>query len=204
MTRQRPRLTFLVLVLSLLPAGVSALAASPPAIPQFPASERCSSDARSADTLACPFLGAIKPLEAPPGGRIYRETWSSGLKGPMGRGVITLTVYADGRRTLSSPWRYPADVLRPGELPDFEAALARSDFGRLPVDNQAEGACIDGVATTLEAVVDGRYRLTYFDYCGGVSSEGVALALDQLFVFAAAKAGMRYPVHPNHPTFRGR
>ena len=142
-------------------------------------------------------------LAAPPGGRAYRETWSGPFRGEMHAGAIVLTIDDNGRRTMKTPWRSGAFRLRPKDLPDFEDALAGSDFAALPMFNQYAGVCVDGVATTLEAVVDGKYRLVYFDYCGGVSSESVARALDRLFVFAARKSGRYYPVNPDHPTFRG-
>jgi hypothetical protein len=121
----------------------------------------------------------------------------------MHSGRIVLTVYPDGRRTLTTPWRRGAYRLRAGDLPNFESTLAASNFGELPVYNAYYGVCVDGVATSLEAIVHGNYRAVFFSYCGGVSSESVAAALDQLFVFAAGLSGLRYPAHPERPTFRG-
>jgi len=175
------------------------------AIPQFTASVRCPGDGSPAGAGACDFLRqlGIDELEVPPGGRIYRETWLGPFRGRMHSGSIVLTIHADGRRTLKTPWRRSVYRLKPGELTGFERALAQSDFGTLPVFNGLDEICVDGVGTSLEAIVDGRYRLVYFDYCGGVQSESVAEALDQLFVFAAGKSGLQYPVNPKHPTFRG-
>ena len=121
----------------------------------------------------------------------------------MGHGSIVLTIHADGTRTLKTPWHYGVFHLKSTDLPHFEADLAQSGFDTLPIYNRWEEVCIDGVTTTLEAIVDGKYRISYFDYCGGVHPEPVAQALDELFVFAAGKSGKRYPVNPDHPTFRG-
>jgi hypothetical protein len=172
-------------------------------IPHFAASARCSDKpAPSAD--ACDFLDGAAELQIPPGGRVYRETWAGPFMGPTGHGNIELRIAPDGTRTLVTPWRQSPYLLKPYELRHFEEALAQSDFGQRPVHNQTSSVCLDGVGTALEAIVDGKYRLVYFGYCGGVSSESIAGALDQLFVFAAWRSGLRYPVNPEHPTFRGR
>ena len=175
-------------------------AAAPGQVPQFPPSEICPDP--GAEACADHRMGAL-PLEAAAGTRVYRETWSGPFTGPMQGGSIVLTIRPDGTRTLQTPWRPDDYELSGDDLPDFEAALARSDFGALPEYNQAVEVCTGGVATTLEAVVDGTYRITHFDYCGGVSSESVAQALDQLFVFSAGLSGLSYPVNPERPTFRG-
>jgi len=169
-------------------------------VPEFSPSERCPTP--NADACASYRMDA-HPLTAAPGARVYREIWRGPFVGPMGHGSIVLTVHQDGTRTLRTPWRRGEYRLRPSDLPDFEATLARSDFATLPVYNQSEEICVDGVATTLEAIVDNNYRIAYFDFCGGVSSESVATALDQLFVFSAHLSGLRYPVNPDRPTFRG-
>ena len=126
----------------------------------------------------------------------------------MHYGSIVLRISQDGTRLLETPWRHGAYHLRSDELAGFETMLAQSDFANRPVFNQLDTSsgtvtCVDGVATALEAIVDGKYRLVYFDFCGGVSSNSIADALDELFVVAASKAGLQYPVNPQHPTFRG-
>jgi hypothetical protein len=173
-------------------------------VPHFAATARCFDKNDPPPAEVCELLHGTEELKAPPGGRVYRETWTGPVIGPMQDGSIVLTITPDGTRTLKTPWLSGAYRLKSTELADFEATLARSDFGDRPVHNQATPVCLDGVATALEAIVDGRYRLVYFSYCGGVSSEGIASALDQLFVLAASKAGLRYPFNPDHPTFRGR
>jgi hypothetical protein len=188
---------------SVLLATLVRPAAADEPVPHFAASARCSDKpAPSAD--ACDFLGDTEDLQAPSGGRVYRETWAGPFRGPTGHGSIALMIAPDGTRTLKTPWRQSPYLLKPYELRHFEEAVAGSDFARRPVYNRAAQVCVDGVGTALEAIVDGKYRLVYFDYCGGVSSDGIAGALDQLFAFAAWKAGLRYPVNPEHPTFRGR
>lgn len=182
------------------PTSSERAAAVTGAAPQSPSSETCPTP--SSETCASYRMGA-QILRAAPGERVYRETWRGPFRGAMGHGSITLTIRRDGARTLRTPWRHGEYLLRPNELVDFEPALARSNFASLPVFNQVQQVCVDGVATTLEAIVDGNYRIAYFDYCGGVSSEGVAQALDQLFVFSAHLSGLSYPVNPSHPTFRG-
>ena len=186
-----------------------------PAYPRFEDSPRCSPRTEADWSTPCGLLRLMKvaPLAARPGDRIYRETWNASLirRGVwFGQGSITLTIRADGRRFLQTPWRSGSIPLRNGELADFEARLAQSEFARLGQWNTTvyrdqpgvESVCIDGVVTALEAIVDGRYRLVYFDNCG-VASQDVALALDDLFVLAAAKSGHRYPFNPEHPTYRG-
>jgi hypothetical protein len=175
------------------------------AIPQFEPTIQCPSDKDETIKEVCGFLqgAGAGVLKSRLGDRVYRETWIGGLRGKWGRGSIVLTIHADGGRTLKTPWHRGLYRLKPGELPDFETTLARSDFARLSFYNRYAEVCVDGVATSLEAIVGGRYRLAYFDYCGGVGSRGVADALDQLFVFAAGIDGLHYPFDPAHPTFRG-
>ncbi len=174
--------------------------------PKFAPSARCPNIFGEV-TLedVCDFIEArpTDRLSAPPGARVYRERWVGPFMGPMHSGSIVLTVFPDGRRVLRTPWRQGAYTLRADDLPDFESTLATSDFGELPVYNAHRDACFDGVATSLEAIVDGVYRAAFFSRCGGVSSESVATALDQLFVFAAGLSGLSYPVNPENPTFRG-
>jgi hypothetical protein len=148
----------------------------------------------------CSMFVGVEPLAGPSGARVYRETWWSGSRGWSAKGSITLTIRADGTRTLQTPWRKWPIRLRPAELADFEPALARSDFGKLPRYGPLS-VCTGGVATTLEALVEGRYRIVQFSFCG-VSSPGVADALDQLFVFAAAQSHLKYSPDPAHPTYR--
>lgn len=169
-------------------------------VPSFTTSDACPTP----DALGCvDFRLGAAPLKAAPGARVYRETWSGPFGDPMHKGSIVLTIHPDGARTLNTPWRRQDYLLLRDELSDFEAALARSEFGDLPALNANVGMCTGGVATTLEAVVDGKYRITHFDFCDGVTSESVAQALDQLFVFAAGLSNLRYPVNPDQPTFRG-
>ncbi|HEY1632864.1 MAG TPA: hypothetical protein VGF56_16215 [Rhizomicrobium sp.] len=170
-------------------------------LPRFEDSGRCPMD-KSVSNV-CDLIDGLPRLEAPDGGRVYRETWSGPLMGPMGHGSIVLTVHANGTRTLQTPWHRGAFHLSPSDLPDFESDLARSGFDKLPVYSRWGEVCIDGVATALEAVVDGHYRIAYFDHCGGVHPEAIAQTLDELFVFAAGKSGLSDPVNPDHPTFRG-
>jgi hypothetical protein len=178
--------------------------AGPRAIPDFAASARCPKQAAD-PSQACSFLAdeKVAELRAPPGGRAYRETWAGNLRKPFDRGSILLMIQPDGAATLTTPWRKRPFRLKPGELSDFEDAVARSNFGSLPIDNQAYKLCVGGFATTLEAVVAGRYRVAYFDFCGGVSSASVADALDRLYAFALSKSGVRYPLDPKHATYRG-
>ncbi|MEI9996567.1 MAG: hypothetical protein WDM91_18360 [Rhizomicrobium sp.] len=180
-------------------------AGDPAVIPQFSASQACPGDGSPEMQYDCKFLDDVgaKALQAPAGSRVYRESWMGPFASPMHDGSIVLIIAPDGTRTLQTPWRRRPYRLRPGELPDFEAALAKSAFSRRTVYNRIEGFCVDGVATALEAVVDGRYRMVLYDYCGGVFDEDVAQALDQLFVFAAGLSGLHYPVNPDHPTYRG-
>jgi hypothetical protein len=174
-------------------------------VPRFSASQRCPGDGSPEMKYDCDFLKELgaKPLEAPLGGRAYRETWAGPFAGPTGRGSITLRITADGMRTLEAPWLKRPYRLNPGELPDFEATLAKSRFDKWTVYNRREGIWVDGVATSIEAVVDGKYRLVLFDYSGGVFDEAIAQALDQLFVFTAGLKGLKYPVDSDHPTYRG-
>lgn len=176
-----------------------------PAIPHFTASQRCPGDGSPEMKYDCDFLheeGAAD-LEAPPGARVYRETWAGPFMAPMNGGSITLTIAADGSRSLKTPWRRRPYRLKPGDIPDFESLLARSSFAQRSVYNRIDAMCVDGVVTSVEAIVDGQYRLVLFDSCAGVFDENIALALDQLFVFAAGLSGLKYPVYPDHPTFRG-
>ena len=178
---------------------------APSAIPQFADGPHCPGDRSAEMKYDCDFLAetGAKDLRAPKGARVYRETWMGPFMGPMHEGSIVLTIAADGSRTLRTPWRRRPYHLKPGELPDFEATLAKSTFAQKTVYNRIDGVCVDGVATAVEAVVDGKYHLVLFDFCGGVFDEDIAQALDQLFVFAAGLSGRHYPVNADHPTFRG-
>jgi hypothetical protein len=180
-----------------------------PAIPQFAPTPQCPTQANETQKYVCDFLADehAGPLVAPPGARVYREVWRTGFLTRWARGIIVLTIYADGRRTLHTPWHRGSYWLDPDDLSDFEATLAGSDFARLGFYNQYGDAggnsiCIDGAQTSLEAIVGGKYRIAFFDYCG-VGSAGVADALDQLFLYAGGRDGVRVPFRPDHPTYRG-
>jgi len=194
--------------------GCSTAVYRPSAIPHFTASQRCPGEGSAEMKYDCDLLNdmGLKPLDAPPGGRAYRETWSGPFSQITGHGSITLTIAADGQRTLEAPWLTRPYHLPPNELPDFEATLAKSRFDKWTVYNRmgrdnghgaVESVCIDGVVTSIEAIVDGQYRIVLFDFCGGVFDEQIAQALDQLFVFTANLKHLKYPVNADHPTFRG-
>lgn len=194
-----------VTIAALLFAASSAGAMAGGRVPSFESSGRCPLDGTEWIVEACTFLRSVHAanLQAPPGGRAYRESWQGPFAGKMHKGRIELTITADGKRFLKTPWHRGAYRLKAHELDDFESRIARSEFATLPVYNRESEVCVDGVATTLEAVVGGKYRLAYFDYCGGVFYDRIADALDKLFVLAAGKSGLRYPVNPDHPTYRG-
>src|ERR1700709_2099874 len=99
--------TVAVACLFSLDAGAADAADAASAIPHFAASQRCPGDASAEMKYDCDFLKEIgaRDLQAPPGARVYRETWLGPLMGPMHEGVITLTISADGSRTLQTPWR---------------------------------------------------------------------------------------------------
>lgn len=187
-------------------------------VPKFEASARCP-DIPEAVGVNLPYgreqiCGQLekKPkdrIEAPPGVRVYRETWESIDLREGGNGSILLTIYPDGRRTLESTWARGKYTLKSRELPDFEATLAKSRFAELPlfvepqIDREGGNdiVCLDGVPTSLEAIVDGKYRLVFFTPCGGVFLKDVAAALDQLFLFAVKVSGGKHPFDPEHPTW---
>jgi hypothetical protein len=180
-----------------------------PTIPHFTASQRCPGDGSPEMKYDCELLegfGALD-LNTSPGTRVYRETWSSGFKGPLGSASITLTIAVDGSKTLRTSWNHSVYNLKPSDLADFEATLSKSSFAQRTVYNRRilpeNEVCVDGVETSIEAIVDGRYRLVVFDACGGVFDENIADALDQLTVFAENISGSRFPWYPDHPTFRG-
>lgn len=200
---------------TLVAAALLAQGSEPAAEPKYPIfddSPRCAPKVEPSWYEPCGFLRYLDldPLTSRSGARVYRVAWDMSVarrdmwfKG----GAVTLIVYPNGRRFLRTPWRAHAIPLRKGELHDFEARLARSELAGLGRSNTTvyadgeEGLCLDGVVTTIEALVDGRYRLAYFDNCG-VAAREVALAFDDLLVLAAAKSGHTWPFHLKHPIYR--
>lgn len=186
--------------------------ATQPEYPRFEDAPRCAPKVEPSWYEPCGFLSYmdLEPLASRGGARVYRIAWDMSVvrRGMWFKGgAVTLIVYPDGRRFLRTPWRTSAFPLRKGELSDFESRLARSEFAELGRANTTvyadgeEGLCLDGVVTTIEALVDGRYRLAYFDNCG-VAAREVALAFDELLVLAAAKSGYQWPFNPKHPVYR--
>jgi hypothetical protein len=74
-------------------------------------------------------------------------------------------------------------------LPDFKKSLAASNFAAKPVFNGDRGMCLDYSDASLEAVVDGVYRVVYFRNCNLEPHESVLNAIDQLRGFAARVSG---------------
>jgi hypothetical protein len=211
----------LAAVLTFALAGAARAAppdADGPTIPVFEASPRCTAvaaKAGSSEEEACELIRDLPPLEAAPGARVYRLQWWMGfVEHPrpgqpprpawFAQGPITLTVDKNGNRTLQTPWHRGSIRLKPDQLPDFERDLARSDFHVLSTYNGLENiVCVDGESTSVEALVNGRYKREYFEPCSGVFSTSLANALDQLMLFALADAGRTFPYRPDHPVFRG-
>ena len=178
-------------------------------VPKFEASVRCPELVPNGPVSdlqeVCEYVEETRRerLKAPPGARVYRERWSMGCIGAPCSGTLVLTIYPDGRRTLKTPWRRGNYTLKPNELPDFEQRIAGSHFAELPYFVELPIVCIGGALTSLEAIVDGKYRLVFFGACTGVIDEEIALALDQLFLLGVGLSGLSHPYSPERPTFRG-